>query len=127
MRRSQFCRRHFRFRIFHEGRARAAFQARPAGGEIRLWEAASGRALQTLPLREPRCEGLSLAYSPDGASLASGLKDGRIVIWTPAVAALGANGGWFSVAFSPDSRYLAGGTYERAVRVFDLSALPKPR
>jgi WD40 repeat protein len=46
---------------------------------VRVWDAATGRELQTL--RGHESDVLGLAFSPDGRRLAAGLKDSTVLIW----------------------------------------------
>ena len=70
----------------------------------------------------------SLAYSPDGTTLAIGLKEGGIEIWdTESISRLHALDGHTagsivtSVAFSPDGKILASGGGDRTIRLWQLS------
>jgi eukaryotic-like serine/threonine-protein kinase len=94
----------------------------PDGGQIasasphdsvRVWETATGRLLRVLP------EGWSVAFSPDGKWLATGNSKESVQVWDlaagPAAAPVpqatfagGVKGNVVRVAFSPDSRRLAG-------------------
>jgi eukaryotic-like serine/threonine-protein kinase len=80
---------------------------------VRVWESATGRLLRVFP------EGWSVAFSPDGKWLATGNTKETVQLWDLAadlaaepvpIATLvaGVNGSVSGVAFSPDSRRLAG-------------------
>ena len=59
---------------------RALFDSdRPFDDSIRLWEAATGRELMTF--KTPDCRMRSLAFSPDGKNLVSGMDRGTALIW----------------------------------------------
>lgn len=80
-----------------------------------------------------------ITFDPQGSILASGGDDKLIKLWDvktgKELKALGANNSWiYSLAFSPDGKYLAGGTYNsvgiwevesgKLMRTFDVAAGP---
>src|SRR5262249_8650850 len=101
-------------------------------GTVRVWDATTGAP--RLTLRGHRGEVDSVAYSPDGQTLASGCKDALIRLWDPRAGELtrtlsGHTGRVESLAFSPDAQTLAsgGGGGDTSVRLWDLAALGKLR
>ncbi len=76
---------------------------------VRLWDAATGAALQTL---EGHTDWVtSVAFSPDGKQVVSGSGDGTVRLWDAATGALlqaleGHTSSVTSVAFSPGGKLL---------------------
>jgi serine/threonine protein kinase len=102
---------------------------------IRIWHPDSGalvRSLDTSGLLWDLAGGgaaLSVAFSPDGQTLASGVRGptvdiGEVKLWNPwqeaPPAVLGRHRGQvWSVAYSPDGRLLASGSWDHAVGIWD--------
>jgi len=68
----------------------------------------------------------ALAVSHDGQSVASGSRDGTLIIWDFNTGQKrwtleGHRGSIYAVAFSPDSKYVASGSHDQTVIVWDLN------
>ena len=82
------------------------------------------------PLTGPSSYVYSVAFSPDGKTLAAGVTDGTVWLWNLAVPAHpslmatinGPNGHVYSVAFSPSGGVVAAGSADGTVRLWDTSA-----
>jgi WD40 repeat protein len=104
-----------------------------SGDRIKLWDMASGK--KTIVLHVPP-GATSVAFSPDGKILASGCGDSSfgsggkaIKLWDVAtgknVATLdGHTEDVKAVAFRPDGKILASGSYDRTIKLWDVSKNP---
>jgi WD40 repeat protein len=93
-------------------------------GTIRLWDAAAGGALATLPGHTNEVN--SISFSPDGTWLASASDDGTIRIWdcssNQSREPIRAHKGpVVAVTFSPDGKLLASGGEDGAVLLWDTA------
>ena len=108
-------------------------------GRVRLWDVASRTQVATLTLEGNRYYGViavpfpnSVAFSPDGNTLASGAINGRVRLWDVAsrtqVATLeGHTNGVNSVAFSPDGMTLFSGSRDGTMLQWDMSPYITPQ
>ena len=89
---------------------------------VKLWDGETGREILDTPQHYPRVR--SLAFSPDGATLAVGTPGGGIQLWDVAtgerVATLGNRIN--SLAWSADGRTLVSGSADGAVELWDVAA-----
>ncbi len=105
-------------------------------GQILLWDTASAKVRTTIK-QEDRRRVASLAFAPDGRTLAAAVGDrpgrdhepGLIVLWDAAtgqrrLVLTGHTNAVLAVAFSPDGRLLASGSSDRSVRLWDVTAPP---
>jgi WD40 repeat protein len=90
-----------------------------------LWNLPSGTLLAALPHPGPV---LSVTYGHSSDILVTGGADGAARMWTlPGPVVTGFEGSVFTIAFSPDGRYLITASGDRLLRRFDVTSPDRPR
>jgi WD40 repeat protein len=98
-----------------------------AGNEFRVWDAASGEDLYSIPGHLGGAFWLS--WSPNGEHLAASCADRAVEtlrVWDAATGRKlvhpGKNGGWSSITFSPDGRCLLVAVQGELMRIYDVQS-----
>ncbi len=110
-------------------------QGQELPGELKLWDAATGRECVTFhsvkSQKLPNSLGLpfphvtALAFSPDGREIATACRfPNTLILWDTETgedfaAVTGANSQVVSAAYTPDGKSLVAGSWEPSVRVWD--------
>jgi WD40 repeat protein len=104
---------------------------------VRLWNAATGQERLGIAMGDPPAQNrtypwrgiVTLAYSPDGKTLAGGCSHGLLctLLWDSETGRLlhsypSMKAGITSVAFSPDGKMLAWGSYEKSVSLAEVAS-----
>jgi WD40 repeat protein len=98
-------------------------QGKPIAGEVKLWDVATGKELQTL--KGHKAGVFSVAITADGKMLASGSGDGTVKLWDVSAgmelcSLKGHTGAVYSVAFTADGKTLASGSADQLVKLWDV-------
>ncbi len=93
-------------------------------GRLRLWDMATGQWRRTVGKQRGTID--CLAFSPDGALLASGGSDETVTLWNlrtgqDARPLVGHKDRVVALAFTPDSRTLATGSWDATVKLWDVA------
>jgi WD40 repeat protein len=95
-------------------------------GEVRFWDVASHKMIDK-PIAAHTDAVFSVAFSPDGKTLASGGGDSEIWLWDVRThqsigqPLTGHANSILSLAFSPDGKTLASGSQDKDIRVWDVA------
>ncbi|MCX8075855.1 MAG: WD40 repeat domain-containing protein [Aquificaceae bacterium] len=90
---------------------------------VKLWDVQSGRLVRTIKGHNGIV--LSVHFSPDGKTVASGGEDGKIKLWEASTSKLlrtleGHEGSVFSLSFSPTGKLLASGGLDGVLNIWDV-------
>lgn len=113
------------YAVSHDGTRIATLQ----GATVTIRDKQARRPLFVLNGHKGRV--LSVAFSPDGKSIATGSEDRTAIVWyadtgKPRLTLEGPRTSVSSVAFSPDSSRLVCGSYDFAARIWDITNRQEP-
>jgi WD40 repeat protein len=106
-------------------RVAAITEGEPEGsGRLRIWDMATGRQITSAIVPD---RPLSLAYAPDGSTVATGGWNGTVLQWEPASGRLlrsfpGHSTPVRGLAFLPDGRILAAGASDGRILFWDVAS-----
>jgi len=107
-----------------DGSTLAVCAAGPDVGRVTLWDIRSGR-VRRLPTALPAADGLieSLAFSPDGRTIATGAR-GTLILWEARTGRIlrslkGHEGVILCMTFAPDGKLLASSGLDATIRLWD--------
>jgi WD40 repeat protein len=99
------------------------YDLQPAGGEVKLWDVETGKAL--LELAKSQNTIVAVAFSPDGQTVANAVTDNTVRLVTVKNGELPTLKGHaravIAVAFSPDGRTVASASVDKTVKLWDVS------
>ena len=95
------------------------------GGDVRIWDLATGRRLAVLPVPAGRVT--RLAFAPDGKTLAAATEASSIMLWDIASSSPRGTMSWPSgralyLAFAPDGKTLVAGGEDDVFRLWDAAS-----
>jgi RNA polymerase sigma factor (sigma-70 family) len=107
---------------------KAQYFCRRRDPRMRIWEVATGKVIKTIDGTADG--GWTVAWSPDGKSIAAGGDDGKVRIWDVATGTLrsslsGHTGAIMSLAYTSDGKQLLSGSTDTTVLVWDLTSVRK--
>lgn len=96
---------------------------------VRLWDLAAERECWASENLDDICH--AIAITPDGQTVAAASNEGRLYFWDVQTGSclrmIQRPGSFFSLAYSPEGRYLASGNRDGIIQLQDLQSAEEPR
>jgi WD40 repeat protein len=109
--------------LSHDGKRLVTSSWLDRGSRFQVWDAHSGKEIGSMVVEKPHAASASL--SGDGKLLATGLRDGAVILWDTAsgkrLHTITVHSGWASARLSPDGKRLFTSGDDRKILLWDTA------